>query len=59
MGVYSERCAREATGLRSVVLGSEAFRDLLKGKGWKRFEKVMEDARKGQNKAGAAGKVVR
>ena len=59
MGVYSERCAREATDLRSVVLGSEAFRDLLKGKGWKRFEKVMEDARKGQNKAGAAGKVVR
>jgi hypothetical protein len=41
------------------VLGSEALRDLLKGKGWKRFEKVMEDARKSQNKAGAAGKVVR
>ena len=59
MGVYSERCAREATGLRPVVLGSEAFRDLLKGKGWKHFEKVMEDARKSQNKAGAAGKVVR
>ena len=55
----SERCAREATGLRPIVLGSEAFRDLLKGKGRKHFEKVMEDARKSQNKAGAAGKVVR
>src|SRR3712207_6725941 len=59
MGVYSERCAREATGLRSVVLGSEAFRALLRGKGWKQFQKVMEDVPKSQNKARAAGKVVR
>jgi triphosphatase len=49
MGVYSERCAREAADLRSSVPGSKPFRALAKGKRWKRFEKVMEDARKNQD----------
>ena len=50
MGVYSERCAREATDLRSVVLESEALRDLLKGKGWKDLEKAMKSAAKNLQK---------
>ncbi len=50
MGVYSERCAREATDLRSVVLGSEALRALLKGKGWKDLEKAMKSAAKNPQK---------
>jgi CHAD domain-containing protein len=42
MGVYAERCAREAKDLRSVVPGSKPFRTLIKGKKWKKFEKVLE-----------------
>ena len=42
MGVYSERCAREAKGLRSLVPYSKPFRTLMKGKKWKEFEKVLE-----------------
>jgi CHAD domain-containing protein len=42
MGVYSERCAREAKDLRSVVPDSQSFRTLTKGKKWKRFEKVLK-----------------
>jgi CHAD domain-containing protein len=48
MGVYSERYAREASGLRSRVLRSEPFRALAKGKEWRGFEKAMKEARKGQ-----------
>jgi triphosphatase len=46
MGVYAERCAREAKDLRSVVPGSKPLRTLIKGKKWKKFEKVLE-SRKG------------
>src|SRR5215213_6039371 len=42
MGVYAERCTREAKDLRSVVPGSKALRTLTKGKTWKKFEKVLE-----------------
>jgi inorganic triphosphatase YgiF len=42
MGVYAERCTREAKDLRSVVPGSKPFRVLTKGKTWKKFEKVLE-----------------
>jgi triphosphatase len=42
MGVYSERCARQAKDLRSDVPGSKPFRTLTKGKKWKKFEKVLE-----------------
>jgi triphosphatase len=42
MGVYAERCTREAKDLRSVVPGSKPFRTLTKGKKWKKFEKVLE-----------------
>ena len=42
MGVYSERCAREAKNLRSVVPYSKPFRVLTRGKKWKTFEKVLE-----------------
>jgi len=41
MGVYSERCAREAKDLRSVIPDSKPFRALTKGKKWKTFEKVL------------------
>jgi CHAD domain-containing protein len=41
MGVYSERCAREAKDLRFVVPGSKPFRTLTKRKRWKKFEKVL------------------
>jgi triphosphatase len=58
MGVYSERCAREATCLRPAVLKSKAFRALLKGKSWKDFEKVMEDARKVRDRVPNPGKAV-
>ena len=43
MGVYSERCAREAKDLRSVVSDSKPFRVLTKGKEWKKFERVLGD----------------
>jgi triphosphatase len=43
MGVYSERCSREAKDLRSAVPDSKPFRALTKGKEWNRFEKVLED----------------
>ena len=42
MGVYAERCTREAKDLRSVVPGSKPFRVLTKGKTWKKFENVLE-----------------
>jgi triphosphatase len=42
MGVYAERCTREAKDLRSVVPDSKPFRTLTKGKRWKKFEKVLE-----------------
>jgi triphosphatase len=42
MGVYSERCAREAKDLRSAMPDSKPFRALRKGKEWKKFEKVLE-----------------
>jgi CHAD domain-containing protein len=45
MGVYSERCAREAAGLRPAVLESKALRTLVKDKSRKDFEKYMEEAR--------------
>jgi CHAD domain-containing protein len=43
MGVYSERCSREAKDLRVAVPDSKPFRALKKGKKWKGFEKVLED----------------
>jgi len=42
MGVYSERCAREAKDLRSIVPDSKPFRALVKGKKWKKLAKIME-----------------
>jgi triphosphatase len=42
MGVYAERCAREAKELRSIVPGSKPFRTMIKRKKWKKFEKVLE-----------------
>jgi triphosphatase len=42
MGVYAERCDREAKDLRAVIPGSKPFRTLTKGKKWKKFEKVLE-----------------
>ena len=59
MGVYSERCAREAANLRSSVPDSKPFRALVKGGKWKDFEKVMEDARKSRNEADIPSKNVR
>ena len=41
MGVYSERCAREAKDLRSAVPDSKPFRALTKSKKWKKFEKSV------------------
>ncbi|HET7271489.1 MAG TPA: CHAD domain-containing protein, partial [Rubrobacter sp.] len=58
MGVYSERCAREAAGLRSRVPDSKPFRALTKGKKWKKFEKIMEEA-KGWDVVQTPGKSVR
>src|SRR5918997_1741680 len=40
LGIYHERCSREAANLRSLVLGSKTFRSLIKGKGWKGFERA-------------------
>ncbi|HEY6580381.1 MAG TPA: CHAD domain-containing protein [Rubrobacter sp.] len=45
MGVYSERCAREARDLRFTLPDSNPFRAMKKGKQWKEFEKVLEDRR--------------
>ena len=45
MGVYSERCAREAKDLRTAIPDSKPLRALKKGKKWKRFQKVLEDQR--------------
>src|SRR5919112_1826339 len=45
IGVYAERCAREAKDLRSDVPGSKPFLTLTKGKKWKKFEKVLESRR--------------
>src|ERR671921_2618840 len=42
MGVYAERCAREAKDLRSVVPDSKPFGTLTKGKKWKHFANVLE-----------------
>ncbi|HKH11792.1 MAG TPA: CHAD domain-containing protein [Rubrobacter sp.] len=47
MGVLSERHLREAAGVRAAVLRSKPLRFLAKGKGWKDFEKVMENTAKG------------
>jgi triphosphatase len=55
MGVYSERCAREAKDLRSVAPDSKPFRALTKGKKWKKVEKVLER----RNEAGTSNKSVR
>ena len=55
MGVYAERCDREAKDLRSVVPGSKPFRTLIKGKKWKKFEKVLES----RSEADIPGKGVR
>ena len=55
MGVYSDRCASEAKGLRSAVPDSKPLRALIKGKRWKKFEKVLEN----QNRAGLPGESVR
>lgn len=46
MGVFAERYLREAAGIRTGVLRSKPFRALIKGKGWKDFDKVMKDAEK-------------
>jgi triphosphatase len=48
MGVYAERCTREAKDLRSIVPDAKPFRTLTKGKKWKKFEKVLEN-RSGAN----------
>ena len=55
MGVYSERCTREAKDLRSDVPDSKPFRALTKGKKWKKFEKVLES----RNRADVPNKGVR
>jgi hypothetical protein len=55
MGVYSERCSREARDLRSTIPDSKPFRALKKGKRWKKFERVLKD----RNSADAPGKRVR
>ena len=55
MGVYSERCAREAKDLRSVVPHSKPFRTMTKRKKWKNFEKVLES----RNEAAIPDKSVR
>jgi triphosphatase len=59
MGVYSERCTREAADLRSSVPRSKPFRALTKGKRWKRFEEIMHEARKNRNVAEPSSKNVR
>ena len=46
MGALSERHRREAADKRADVLRSKPLRALVKGKGWKVFEGVMEDAAK-------------
>jgi triphosphatase len=43
MGVYSQRCSREAQDLRAAVPDSKPLRALKKAKKWKKFEKVLED----------------
>ena len=43
MGIYSERCSRQARDLRVSVPDAKPFRVLTKGKEWKKFEKVLED----------------
>ncbi|HZC83090.1 MAG TPA: CHAD domain-containing protein, partial [Rubrobacter sp.] len=55
MGVYSERCAREAKDLRSAVPDSKPLRALKKGKKWKKLEKVLES----RNGAGIPNKGAR
>ena len=55
MGIYSERCAREAKDLRSAVPDSKPFRALTKGKKWTKFEKVL----KSRNGTGFSDKSVR
>jgi triphosphatase len=55
MGLYSERCAREAGDLRLAIPDSKPFRALTKRKRWKKFEKVLED----QSRAGAPTRGVR
>ena len=55
MGLYSERCAREAGDLRLAIPDSAPFRALKKRKRWKKFEKVLKD----QSRAGAPARGVR
>ena len=59
MGVYSERCTREAADLRSSVPRSKPIRALTKGKRWKRFERIMQEARKNPSVAEPSSKNVR
>jgi CHAD domain-containing protein len=59
MGVFSERCLREAAEIRPAVLRSKPFRALLKGRNWKDFEKVMKDATKDPQKVTGPEKVAR
>lgn len=59
MGVLHERYLREAAGVRAGVLRSKPFRFLVKGKGWKDFKKVMEDAAKSPQGVKAPGKTAR
>ena len=42
MGVYAERCTREAKDPRSVVPDSKPFGTRTKGKKWKHFANVLE-----------------
>lgn len=59
MGVLSERHLREAAGARAAVLRSKPLRFLVKGKGWKDFEKVMEDTAKNPQAAGGPEEMAR
>src|SRR5688500_6395358 len=45
MGVYAERCTREAKYLRSDVPGSQPLLTLTQRRQWKKFEKVLEGRR--------------
>jgi CHAD domain-containing protein len=59
MGVFSERCLREAAEIRPAVLRSKPFRALVKGRNWKAFERVMNDAAKDPQKVTSPKKVAR
>jgi triphosphatase len=59
MGVFCERCLREASEIRPAVLRSKPFRALVKGRNWRDLEKVMKDAAKDPQKAAGPEKVAR